>query len=484
MLEEIRIKHIGLFARFWWWSVLAVSLFLQFPEAARSQENAPVEVLKVTAAVPRNFPPQYDLDKSGKPVGFAIDVMDRIAALTGLKITLVMGVVFLLGIAAMAVWRYRTMVRLNRQVMQTIAARQQVENALRESRESLRAVFDATYDSVMLLDAEGIILAINTIAANRFNKSPKELVGLNVYSLLTPNLAASRKKKFEEVGRTKGPVRFTDEHAGRIYDNNIYPILDAAGNASRFAIFAQDITERKRAADELQKTTSILQIIFEGTTDALYAKDLKGRYLRMNSAGAQCVGKLVEHVIGKDDRARFLSRSAHRLMEFDRKVLTTGTALTTEETLITAGGITRTCLITESPYRDEYGEVIGLVGISRDITDRKRAEEALRTSAARLKKTQQIAQIGYWKQNFQTGEADWSDELYRFFGYEPGAVQPTFDLFRSHVHPHDLHVVTKTVMDALQYRKPIDVEFRCIRKNGDVRFAHSLGEMESDETGA
>ncbi len=135
---------------------------------------------------------------------------------------------------------------------------------------------------------------------------------------------------------------------------------------------------------ELQKNLALLQGITEGTTDAIFVKDLEGRYLMMNSAGARVLGRTVEDVIGKDDVELFNPEVGRAIMERDQAVLQSGEAQTYEEPT-TPGGVTRMYLATKGPYRDPNGRVIGLLGICRDITDRKLAEEEMRQSQQKLR---------------------------------------------------------------------------------------------------
>lgn len=125
----------------------------------------------------------------------------------------------------------------------------------------------------------------------------------------------------------------------------------------------------------------LLRAVIEGTTDAVYVKGFDGRYLLVNAAAARFIGRPVAEVLGRDDRELFDAMSAERLAVSNRAVMVGGEVVTTEETLTTAGG-SRIFHATKAPLRDASGRVIGLVGISRDVTDiRRAAERALRDAA-------------------------------------------------------------------------------------------------------
>jgi PAS domain-containing protein len=78
-------------------------------------------------------------------------------------------------------------------------------------------------------------------------------------------------------------------------------------------------------------------------------------------------------------------------------------------------------------FKNEHGEVVKLVSVVQDITGRKRVDEAVRSSERRLREAQAVGRIGDWQFEVQTGQIDWSDELFRLFGRDPSAGPPTFD---------------------------------------------------------
>ncbi|TDB38287.1 MAG: PAS domain-containing sensor histidine kinase [Actinobacteria bacterium] len=131
----------------------------------------------------------------------------------------------------------------------------------------------------------------------------------------------------------------------------------------------------------------MLSAIVDGTSDAVYVKDLHGRYLLFNTAASVIVGKPAAEVLGADDTAIFAADEARMIMEGDRGVMDAGEVQTYEETLTDADGHTRTFLSTKGPTRDAQGRVTGIFGIARDITPLREAELAERRIAERLQST-------------------------------------------------------------------------------------------------
>ncbi|HEY6337650.1 MAG TPA: PAS domain S-box protein [Candidatus Sulfotelmatobacter sp.] len=167
---------------------------------------------------------------------------------------------------------------------------------------------------------------------------------------------------------------------------------------------------------ELKKNLSLLQGITEGTSDVVFVKDLQGRYLMINSAGAHAVGRTVEAVIGKSDIELFTPEVSREMMERDRIVLQTGETRTFEQVFISAG-VARIFLSTKSPFRDVNGSEIGVLGVARDITDRKQAEEEIQKSEQRLRIHIEHTPLAVieWDPEFRV--ASWNPAAERMFGY-------------------------------------------------------------------
>jgi len=167
---------------------------------------------------------------------------------------------------------------------------------------------------------------------------------------------------------------------------------------------------------EQEKSLALLQGITEGTTDAIFVKDLQGRYLMMNPAGARLLGRTVPEVLGKNDKELFDPAIGRYIMERDREVIAAGETQTYEE-FGTAAGVTRLYSATKGPYRDSSGAVIGLLGICRDITDRKRAEEEIRQSQQKLQMHIENTPLAVVEWDLDFRVAAWNHAAEQIFGY-------------------------------------------------------------------
>ncbi|MFZ2633999.1 MAG: PAS domain S-box protein [Desulfosalsimonadaceae bacterium] len=144
-------------------------------------------------------------------------------------------------------------------VIEDIAERVQAEQALQESEEKARALLDATNEAVALFNREGILLDLNEAYARLMDIKKDEIIGKCIWEYFPPEVSEYRKAVLEQVFLTGQPVALTEERDNRVYGTHVYPIPNAAGLTTRIAIFARDITDRKRAEDELKASHAQLR---------------------------------------------------------------------------------------------------------------------------------------------------------------------------------------------------------------------------------
>jgi len=146
----------------------------------------------------------------------------------------------------------------------------------------------------------------------------------------------------------------------------------------------RSILERAEAEQSLRQNRELLHSIIDGTSDAIYAKDAQGRYILVNSAAAHLTGKSVEEILGRDDWFLFPAEEARRLREQDLEILRHGEVCHPEHQLTSGSGKTVVLHATKGPLRNEDGRVVGVFGISRDVTDSRKVEEEIRLLNAEL----------------------------------------------------------------------------------------------------
>ncbi|MBC8351953.1 MAG: PAS domain S-box protein [Planctomycetes bacterium] len=266
--------------------------------------------------------------------------------------------------------------------MRDVTERKQVDDALRASELRLKTVISDAPVVIMSIDLSGQIDLFDGRALESVGFQPGQFVGENYFELWKDRPYMTRSMRECLAGNT--PASTTMDIADRLLETRYSPLRAADGQVTGATTVCVDITERVRAEEELRANHNLLTSVMEGTTDAVFVKDEKGRYLMVNSAGARIIGKRVEEIIGKDDTQLFPLDEARIFQATDRSVMASDELLTVEEAAPSAEYDTsRTFLTTKAPYRNHEGRIAGVIGIAHDITDRKQDEEALRKSETR-----------------------------------------------------------------------------------------------------
>ncbi|MDE1998340.1 MAG: PAS domain S-box protein, partial [Burkholderiales bacterium] len=219
--------------------------------------------------------------------------------------------------------------------------------------------------------------------------SPEEITqGLPVLDLVMPEHRAQVAKTLKEreadidhhmryslKGRRKDGSSIDLEVHGRGMQTSSGPAVIG---------LAIDVTARRQTEKALRHSEQLLRAIVEGSTDAIFVKDRQGRYLMANQGTAHVIGRPVDQIIGRDDAELLPADSARYLIEADQAILRSGETRQTEEHFRTFDGRDWLFLVIKGPMHDAKGQVNGLFGISRDITEIHRTREALKSHQEKL----------------------------------------------------------------------------------------------------
>ena len=242
------------------------------------------------------------------------------------------------------------------------------------------------------------------------------------------------------------------------------------------------LLQRKGWEDKLRQSEAQMRIVTDALPVLIAYVDADRRFRFVNQTAeawyakprANIIGRTIAEVIGQAqaDRAEPVLKRIER-----------GGTLEQEFAETYSDGVTRMVKMNAVPDFDAGGKVRGHFALFQDVSQRKRAETALRKSEASLANAQHIAHIGNWDWEIPSGDLHWSDEIYRIFGLEPQGFGATYEAFLATIHPDDRTAVEEAVNAALDGHAPYSIDHRIVLASGEVRVVHEQAEVERDADG-
>lgn len=270
--------------------------------------------------------------------------------------------------------------------------KQKADQELHRLKQFHESIVQNLSEGIVVQDAEGAITFVNSAAAELFGYSPDELIGRQGAEVIVPDQwdiveAADERRKHGEADRYELEILRKDgSHIPVLISGT--PRFDGDRFIGTLAIFT-DITELKQAEKALQESDERLRAIFETAQDSIFIKDRSLRYISVNQAMERLFEQPASKLIGQTDMDLFGDEGGVHVGKIDSRVLK-GEIIIDEHTK-PVKGFPHTFHTIKVPMRDSSGEIIGLCGIARDITQRKKIEEALRASEERFRSVAQTA---------------------------------------------------------------------------------------------
>ena len=264
-------------------------------------------------------------------------------------------------------------------VVRDITKRKLAEEAVRNAEREKATILESLSEHVVYQDKHMRILWANRAAGDSVGLTHDQLAGRHCYEVWPqraqpcPDCPVA---KARQTGQPQEGEMTTPD--GRVWFIRGCPVRDASNELVGVVETTLEITERKRAEEALKETNARLQTLIQTIPDVVYFKDIQGRNLVISKAFEELVGLKQEEIVGKTDEQLFPPDLAACCRRSDQEVMSTGNAAHCEEQYTDKKGKSIFFDTIKVPIRDERGVLIGLVGVSRDGTERKQAEEELR----------------------------------------------------------------------------------------------------------
>jgi diguanylate cyclase (GGDEF)-like protein/PAS domain S-box-containing protein len=371
-------------------------------------------------------------------------------------------------------------------LFQAQATRAQTARALADSEQRFRGTFDQAAVGIAHVAPDGRWLRVNERLCEIVGYPREALLERTFQDISHPDDLASDLSQVQamlagEIDTYQMEKRYLRQDGDVVWTNLTVSLLRRPdGTPDHFISVIEDITARKVAERALAENRAFLHRLIDTIPDLIFYKDTQGVYLGCNTAFEAFAGRDATDIVGHSDQALFDQATADAFRAQDQLALMTPNGHRNEEWITYPDGRQVLIETLKTPFFDPESQLLGLIGISRDITERKRAEEALRRNESALHKAQAIAQIGSWQMTIQSQSLTWSRETYRIFGV-PEDTPVTFDRFLQRVHPEDREKVARAWHAALE-GEDYDIEHR-ILVDGEERWVRERAELQLDDAG-
>jgi PAS domain S-box-containing protein len=358
-------------------------------------------------------------------------------------------------------------------VFRDIAERIKSRNDQERSFSLLKATLESTADGILVIDTEGRMTAHNDKYLEMWG-IPADLIAQgkepDMHSVMVRQVrdpvgftSVTDRLKLQNSHISHDDVELLD---GRIFERYSRPQKLGEKVVGRVWSF-RDVTKRRRAEERLRDSEEMLRSILTYSPDAINLIDMDGTIVECNPKALELTGLTrKDEIIGHNMLEAISPEERECMMENIKELIAAGNANRLEYTLVKSDGQPYFAEVTSWAVKDKMGDPALLVSMTKDITDRKKAEEDLKKSQDRLLAAQHIAHFGYWEYETDTDKMYISDEVFEILGYSPKSFEATFAKFIQHVHPDEREMVKSSFQESVKTNREIDFEFRALKADG------------------
>lgn len=366
---------------------------------------------------------------------------------------------------------------------------------------AFRTFLEASPDAFMLFSPECnhkeapedfVLLFMNQAAGKMVRKNPGAVIGRRMSEILPEQKGTCLSDACSEVYLTGKACEFETPYGADTDEEEKWFSVSITTAEDYLAVHAQDITERKKAEAELKQSEERFRTLADNISQFAWMADENGRGLWYNKRMYEYTGQTFEELQGVGwknlHHPDYLERSSK--MFFD--ALKKGEAWEDTFPLRSKDGHYRWFLSRALPIKDASGKIALWFGTNTDITEHKEYEERLQKSEEsyrrlteelkrnqmKYEKAEALAHVGGWVTDVKTGVMDISDELKKIIGIDLSVKNITLKEYLKFTHPDDFNRVERTAYESHKAGLPVDIEYRIIRSDGEIRYIHGLSGAE------
>jgi len=361
----------------------------------------------------------------------------------------------------------------------------QIRNALHESEEKYRTLVESAGDTILIIQDAQIQFA-NHVVSKVFGYDRSEIVHRNFLDFIAPDERSKLQQFYQN--RLQGLDAPTSYESVILHKNGQKKAAELTVSALNYngrkahLFFVRDITERKEAKTHLENQRKRLQTLVETIPDLIWLKDPDGRYLSCNHEFERFFGLPEPEIIGKTDYDFFPSTMADFFREKDLGAIAANQSRTNLEWVNYADDGHQALLETiKTPMYDSEGNLIGVLGVARNVTDFYRTQDALKESERKLKEAQTLAQIGHWELDMETMTMRFSEAFGNILEIDAEMLEISFNQFMQIIHPGDREKVKQSYHSAGIEEKFCEVNHRLLLKSGRVKHIEQRYVTEYDD---
>jgi len=363
-----------------------------------------------------------------------------------------------------------------RGVTRDVTEKRKIQMAFGEKEEKYRAILETIEDGYYELDLTGNFTFVNDAVCRHLGYAKEELIGMNNRRYTSPETAKKIYEIFNAIYKKGESTNVFDYEAIRKDGTTITLEISASlmrdkkGEPVGFRGISRDITERKQAEETLRQSEERYRTILETMQDAYFEVDLAGRFTFVNDAQCRITGSPRERLIGMSNRQYTDETTAKTLYEIFHEIYRTGEPVTAFAfEYIKRDGTKAFNELSASLIRNAQGKPIGFRGISRDVTERKRSEEALRKSEEKYRTILESIAEGYFENDLHGNLTFVNNSLLEIYGYTRDELLKLN--YRQFMDEENVQKVFQAYNKAYTTGKPEkEIQYEIIRKDGTRRY--------------